>query len=109
MQPHIDRILPGSLSLYESADKQTLTQRLAVDWSFAISNCLRREMALHPRCGACAILLGPGHTEAGIQGFCGTHSVSAAARPAARPAALSDAKTDSLSWLAGNVTQAMQT
>jgi hypothetical protein len=109
LQPHIDRILPGSLSLYESADKQTLKQRLAVDWSFAISNCLRREMALHPRCGACAILMGPGHTEAGIQGFCGTHSVSAAARPAARPAALSDAKTDSLSWLAGNVTQAMQT
>ncbi len=104
MQPHADRILPRSLSLYESADKQTLKQRLAVDWSFAISDCQRRGMAFHARCSACTILMGPGHAESGIQGFCGTHSVRAAARPPAR----SDATSDALGWLAGDATHATQ-
>ncbi len=100
----MDRILPRALSVHESAEL-TLKQRFAVDWSFAISSCLRRGMAFHARCGACAILMGPGHAEAGIQGFCGTHS----ARAASRPPALSDAPSDALGWIATDVTHAMQT
>jgi hypothetical protein len=100
----MDRVLPRSLSLYESVGELTLKQRVAVDWSFAISNCLRRGMALHARCGRCTILMGPGHAESGIHGFCGTH----AERVAARPPAFSDAPSDALGWLAGDVTHATQ-
>ena len=100
----MDRVLPRSLSLYESVGELTLKQRVAVDWSFAISSCLRRGMALHARCGRCTILMGPGHAESGIHGFCGTHSEPAASLPPA----LSDAPGDALGWLAGNVTHATQ-
>lgn len=47
-------------------------QRAAAEWYVAITACLRREMAPHPRCGACSILMGPGHIEAESGGFCGT-------------------------------------
>ena len=102
LQPHMDRILPRSLSLYESANELTLKQRVAVDWSFAISKCLRRGMAFHARCGRCTILMGPGHAESGLQGFCGTHSE----RAASIPPVLGEAPSDALGWLDGNATRA---
>ena len=101
----MDRVLPRSLSLHESADKLTLKQRFAVDWSFAISSCLRRGMAFHARCGVCTILMGPGHEESGIDGFCGTHSASAASGPGAP----SDDPSDVLAWIAADLAHAMQT
>ena len=51
----------------------------AIDWSFAIRNCLGRAMAPHPRCRACTVLMGPGHLEVGLDGLCGTHNDTAAA------------------------------
>jgi len=51
----------------------------AIDWSFAIRNCLGRAMAPHPRCRACTVLMGPGHQEVGLDGLCGTHIDTAAA------------------------------
>jgi len=51
----------------------------AIDWSFAIRNCLRRAMAPHPRCRACTVLMGPGHLEGGLERLCGTHTDTAAA------------------------------
>lgn len=97
----MDRILPRSLS-WQSAIQLTQKQQVAVDWSFAISKCLRRGMAFHARCGSCTILMGPGHEESGIQGLCGTHIESAASRHVA----ISDAPSDALGWLAGNVAHA---
>ncbi len=102
MQPQIDRILPRPLSFSLSTDGLTQQQRLAVGWSFAIGSCLQRGMALHARCGTCTILMGPGHTEPGIDGFCGTHSDTRAPEPPD----LSDEPVDVLAWLAGNSTHA---
>ena len=31
--------------------------------------------APHPRCDRCTVLMGPGHVEAGLDRFCGTHAV----------------------------------
>jgi hypothetical protein len=91
----MDRFLPGSLSLFGAAVALTDKQRVAADWGFAISNCLRRGMAFHARCRACTILMGPGHTDAGIGPFCGTHTEGAAPRPIAPSATV----TDSLDWI----------
>ena len=70
----IYRVVPRSYSQRAHAGELTRRQLGAIDWSIAISDYLRRAMAPHPRCGACTILLGPGHAEIGIEGFCGTHS-----------------------------------
>lgn len=77
LQAYINRVLPRSSSPHPFAGDLTAQQRGAVAWSLAISNCLRREMALHARCGACSILMGPGHAEVGTDGFCGTHTENA--------------------------------
>jgi hypothetical protein len=73
LQAFIQRVLPRSLSRYHSEDELTLRQQGASDWFFAMNNCLRRAMAPHPRCGACTVLMGPGHADAGTEGFCETH------------------------------------
>jgi hypothetical protein len=72
LQTFIRRVLPRSFSP-RFTDEMTLRQRGAVDWSFAIGNCLRQAMATHPRCDACGVLMGPGHAEGGMQPLCGTH------------------------------------
>jgi hypothetical protein len=83
LQAYIHRVLPRSCSPERLGYALTPKQRGAAAWALAISSCLRRGMAMHARCGACTILLGPGHTEPGIDGFCGTHSESTPSIPAA--------------------------
>jgi hypothetical protein len=95
LRPHINNLLQVPMSLYNAAVELTLRQRVADDWSSAIANCLRLGMATHARCGACAILMGPGHQEPGNKGYCGTHSDSPESS-----AELSDDKTDVLTWVA---------
>jgi hypothetical protein len=70
LQVYIHRVLPRSFSAEGLTHVLTPKQRGAAAWALAISNCLRRELSLHPRCGVCSILMGPGHTEAGIGQFC---------------------------------------
>jgi hypothetical protein len=95
LQPQMDRILPRSSITYEFSERLTQGERSVVDWSFAISKCLRQGMALHPRCSVCSILMGPGHSDAGIGPLCGTH-----AGLAPRPMVRSTAETDTLAWIA---------
>lgn len=82
----------------DAARELTPQERVTADWSFAIDNCLRRGMSLHARCTACSILMGPGHTEPGIDGFCATHSEG----DPASPAPVREAPDDVLAWLAGS-------
>jgi hypothetical protein len=42
----------------------------AASWTADIGACLKREMAPHPKCGGCGILMGPGHLELGTDGQC---------------------------------------
>jgi hypothetical protein len=71
----IRRVVPRSYSQSAFAGELSLGQLGAIDWSSAIRNCLRRAMAPHPRCHLCTVLMGPGHVEAGLDRFCGTHAV----------------------------------
>ena len=77
LQTFIRHVLPRAFSPPfspgRSRDELTPRQQGASDWSFAIRGCLRRAMATHPRCGACSVLMGPGHEETGVARFCGTH------------------------------------
>ena len=72
-------VVPRSYSQSAYAGELSLGQLGAIDWSSAIRNCLRRAMAPHPRCHLCTVLMGPGHVEAGLNRFCGTHGVTARA------------------------------
>jgi hypothetical protein len=74
LQTFIRRVLPRSYSQRAHAGLLNRRQLGAIDWSLAISNCLRRAMALHPRCHGCTILMGPGHFEARLEWACSTHS-----------------------------------
>ena len=69
-------------------------------WSLAITSYLRHEMALHARCDACSVLIGPGHVDGRIDRLCGTH----AGRRVSGPALPIDPATDSLDWIAGQAT-----
>jgi hypothetical protein len=92
LQVYIHRILPRSFSVEGLTQVLTPKQRGAAIWALAISNCLRRELSLHPRCSACAILMGPGHAEAGIGQFRGTHIGSVASRPMAPSKTVPDSR-----------------
>ena len=70
-------LVPRSYSQLAYSGELTDRQQGAIDWSIAIRSCLRRAMAPHPRCHACTVLMGPGHVEAGLARFCGTHNVKA--------------------------------
>lgn len=94
----MERILPRSPFLHDPTGELTPQQRGAVDWSFAINSCLRRGMASHSRCGACTMLLGPGHTEPGIDGFCATHSES----EPLPPVPVNVVPDDVMAWIAGS-------
>jgi hypothetical protein len=83
-QAYIHRVLPRSFSAQGPRQAMTPKQRGAAAWALAINKCLQREMALHPRCGACSILMGPGHIEEGIGPFCEAHDRNRASRPIAR-------------------------
>ena len=96
LEAYINRELGRPYFPYKSSDGLTLRQQSAMAWSLAIAGCLRREMALHARCGACSILMGPGHTEKGIGEFCATHAESAGARSVP----LGNSGADSLEWIA---------
>lgn len=98
LQACLSRVLSRSLSARASDDDSTSQRSGAVAWSRAIGNCLQREMAVHARCGACSILMGPGHAEIGTTGFCRTHGKSTPLRSASLSLPLEDA----LSWLAGD-------
>ena len=98
LRPHIDGFLPRSALFCASTDQLTPKQQVAAHWSSAISDCLRIGMAAHLRCRSCTILMGPGHSEPGIEGFCATHG----AKAALEPVALRDDEPDVLSWIAGN-------
>jgi hypothetical protein len=77
LQTFIKGVLPRAFSPPfspgRSRDELTPRQQGASDWSFAIRDCLRQAMAAHPRCGACSVLMGPGHEETRMERFCGTH------------------------------------
>lgn len=64
-------VLPAAHLRPSEADASPLQLAIA-DWSLSVGAFLRREMAPHPRCAACSILMGPGHLEAGTEGLCGT-------------------------------------
>ncbi len=96
LQAHINRDLGRSYSPYKSPNGLTLRQQGAMAWSKAIAACLLREMALHARCGACSVLMGPGHIEEGIGEFCATHAKSVGSR-SRRPRNWGE---DSLEWIA---------
>lgn len=64
-------VLPPAHLRPSEADASPLQQAIA-DWSLSVGAFLRREMAPHPRCAACSILMGPGHLEAGTERLCGT-------------------------------------
>ncbi len=49
-------------------------------WLTVVSSCLTQEVAAHPRCAGCKILMGPGHLEGGNEPLCGTCLVSKLAR-----------------------------
>lgn len=72
----LQRMLAGVLkpSFLQTRTDTDLTprQQAASTWHLAIASCLKREMEPHPRCGACGILMGPGHIEAGTGSLCGT-------------------------------------
>jgi hypothetical protein len=74
---------PAEMSPVDSSSNQ----ESAAAWLLAIDVCLRRDSAQHPSCAACGILLGAGHIETGIDGYCGTcHSTrrNATEAPATR-------------------------
>lgn len=72
LQEYIVPVLPSAFSLRQLDPELTPRQRVATNWFLAIAACLKREMAPHPRCSSCSILLGPGHLEPGTHGYCGT-------------------------------------
>lgn len=72
LQEFIAPVLPPALSLRQIDPELTPRQRVATTWFLQIAACLKREMAPHPRCASCSILLGPGHLEPGTDGYCGT-------------------------------------
>ena len=71
-------------------------QNPTFEWTLAINSSLQQAIAEHPRCAACGILMGPGHTEAGEGGRCQTHTEGEPPRPL-----VAEAPDDSLDWIAG--------
>jgi hypothetical protein len=55
-----------------SEAEKTARQLAASEWSLEIAAIMRKEMAPHPRCAACGILMGPGHIEQGSDSLCRT-------------------------------------
>ena len=96
VQTYIGRDPRRSFSPLGSSDGVTGPQPGAESWAQAIDNRLQREIAAHERCGACSILMGPGHVEEAAEGFCATHSKTAGTRSAPVP----DSRADSLGWVA---------
>jgi hypothetical protein len=97
LQAYIDRVLPRSCSAQDLSRPLTPKQIGAAAWALAIRNCLRRQMALHARCRACTILMGPGHLDASTGTFCETH------KGTALPFHMGHQRTtaiDSLTWIA---------
>lgn len=72
----LQRFIIGAMAPPPTPDQPVLeltpAQREASTWNLAISACLRREMAPHPKCESCGILMGPGHIEVGIAPLCRT-------------------------------------
>lgn len=97
LRPHIDGLFPRPTRQRDSLVDLTPKEQVAADWTLGIANCLRLGMAAHSRCASCSILLGLGHEELGIGGFCSTHGAAHADPIAAR-----ETPTEVLSWIAGN-------
>jgi hypothetical protein len=73
----LQRLMGGDVSLAADTDGEfnvqpSPAQREATAWHLAIDAALQKEMAPHPRCSLCGILMGPGHVEAGSASLCGT-------------------------------------
>jgi len=81
LQQFIRRVVPRSYGWRAHAGELSRRQLAAIDWSIAISDCLRRAIAPHPRCQVCTVLMGAGHVEVGPGKFCSTHSERLAAAP----------------------------
>ena len=75
LQRFIAGVLPESSLRSPSEVQSTPVQLAANTWHSAIGACLKREMAPHPRCSGCGILMGPGHLETGIDRQCRSCSV----------------------------------
>ena len=75
LQVFIRGVLPRASWTSRGAPAElTDGQQSALDWAVGIKNTLRHAMEDHPRCHACTILMGPGHTEPSSDDpFCGTH------------------------------------
>jgi hypothetical protein len=70
LQRSIASVLPTSSPRGPFEAESTPGQLAAATWHSAIGVCLKREMASHPRCAGCGILMGPGHLETGIDWQC---------------------------------------
>lgn len=97
LRAYINRDLGWPFFPNRSSAGLTEQQMCAMSWSLAIASCLNREMALHARCGACFILMGPGHIEEGIEEFCTTHTESVGSESVG----LGNSGADLLEWIAG--------
>jgi hypothetical protein len=72
LQRSIASVLPTSSPRGPSEAESTPVQLAAATRHSAIGACLKLEMAPHPRCAGCGILMGPGHLETGIDRHCGS-------------------------------------
>ena len=72
LQRHISAAQPPASPPGVSTVEPSPDQESAAAWLLAIGACLRRDSEQHPSCTACGILLGPGHIETGVDGYCGT-------------------------------------
>lgn len=69
LQRLIANSLPSSARASSEA-RPTPVEHAAAAWSADIGACLKREMAPHPKCAGCGILMGPGHIEMGTDQQC---------------------------------------
>lgn len=99
-QTYIGRDPRLSFSPLRPSNGLTVSQPGAESWSPAIASRLQREMAAHERCGACSVLMGPGHVEEGAEGLCVTHSKTAGTESAP----VRDSRANSLAWVADQKT-----
>jgi hypothetical protein len=74
LQAYIDKSLAKPPPLAEDQERMSPEQASAASWSRSIATFLNNHAALHPRCGACSVLMGPGHVEEGTEAFCRTHN-----------------------------------
>jgi len=70
----------GKAFLRSTGDKRSPGDSVAIAWNTGADAFLRKEMAAHPSCDQCGILMGPGHIEPAGTEICGTCRTRLASR-----------------------------